>query len=144
MSQPNVGKPALAGSASAVMAARPPAAITHRGDAWLRRLPLLPALVYVFLITQVPFALTVYYSLFSWNLLRPGSFRFAGLRNYADVLGDPATRIAIANTVGTAAVATAARRHLNHKNSQGRIAPSNATTGSAHMHQNTAHRTSSC
>ena len=98
MSHPNIGKSAVAGSV-AVMAARPRAATSHRGDAWLRRLPLLPALVYVFLITQVPFALTVYYSLFSWNLLRPGSFQFAGLRNYADVLGDPATRIAIANTV---------------------------------------------
>src|SRR5438034_8966131 len=100
MSQPNVGKSAVPGTAVATGAGRPRAAAAEaRRDAWLRRLPLLPALVYVFLITQVPFALTVYYSLFSWNLLRPGSFQFAGLRNYADVLGEPGTRIAILNTV---------------------------------------------
>jgi sorbitol/mannitol transport system permease protein len=99
MSQPNVGKPAMRGTAVAPAAVRPGAAATARRDAWLRRLPLLPALVYVFLITQVPFALTVYYSLFSWNLLRPGSFRFAGLQNYAEVLADPAMRIALVNTI---------------------------------------------
>ena len=99
MSQPNVGKSMVPGSAVAAVAARPRPAAGARRDPWLRRLPLLPALVYVFLITQVPFALTVYYSLFSWNLLRPGSFQFAGLENYAAVLGDPSTRIAIGNTV---------------------------------------------
>ena len=45
---------------------------------WLRRIPLLPALLYVILVTQIPFLLTIYYSLFSWNLLQPGSFQFAG------------------------------------------------------------------
>lgn len=96
MSQPNVGKSATAGTLAAA-APRVPAA-THRGG-WLRRLPLLPALVYVLLITQIPFALTVYYSFFSWNLLRPGSFQFAGLRNYEIVLSEPGTRVAIVNTV---------------------------------------------
>jgi polyol transport system permease protein len=100
MTQPNVGGPAVRGPAVAAPAAQPrrAASVAWR-DAWLRRLPLLPALIYVFLITQIPFALTVYYSLFSWNLLRPGSFHFAGLQNYADVLAEPSTRIAIANTV---------------------------------------------
>jgi sorbitol/mannitol transport system permease protein len=100
MSQPNVSRPAVTEPAAVAEVLRPHAAATAaRRDAWLRRLPLLPALIYVFLITQVPFALTVYYSLFSWNLLRPGSFQFAGLKNYADVLGDASTRIAIGNTV---------------------------------------------
>lgn len=70
-----------------------------RRERWQLRLPLLPALIYVFLVTQIPFALTVYYSFFSWNLLRPGSFQFAGLQNYSAVLADPSTRTAIANTV---------------------------------------------
>ncbi len=99
MSQPNVSKPAVPGPVVSAGAARPGAAASARRDSWLRRLPLLPALVYVFLITQIPFALTVYYSFFSWNLLQPGSFRFAGLQNYAAILSEPSTRIAIANTV---------------------------------------------
>jgi len=62
-------------------------------------LPLLPAFIYVFLVTQIPFALTVYYSFFSWNLLKPGSFRFAGLANYATLLTDESIRNAVWNTV---------------------------------------------
>ena len=100
MSQPNVTKQAVPGPAIGVELAPARAAATvARRDSWLRRLPLLPALVYVFLITQIPFALTVYYSLFSWNLLREGSFRFAGLQNYAAALTDSSIRIAIVNTV---------------------------------------------
>jgi sorbitol/mannitol transport system permease protein len=70
-----------------------------RRQAWARRLPLLPAFIYVFLVTQIPFALTVYYSFFSWNLLKPGSFRFAGLANYANLLTDESVRNAVWNTV---------------------------------------------
>lgn len=70
-----------------------------RRDAWLRRIPLLPALVYVILVTQIPFLLTIYYSLFSWNLLRPGSFQFAGLQNYVTLVTRSSFRIALLNTV---------------------------------------------
>lgn len=100
MSQPNVSNGAVSGRTAAAEFARGrTVASAARRDSWLRRLPLLPALLYVFLITQIPFVLTVYYSLFSWNLLRPGSFHFAGLQNYAAVLTEPSIRIAIANTV---------------------------------------------
>ena len=68
-------------------------------DSWSRRLPLLPAFVYVFLVTQIPFVLTIYYSLFSWNLLEPGSFKFAGLQNYTDLLTNQSIRTAVWNTV---------------------------------------------
>src|SRR4029077_13595323 len=77
----------------------PTAASVARRDAWLRRLPLLPAFVYVVIVTQIPFALTIYYSFFSWNLLRPGSFKFAGLDNYANLLTDESIRTAVWNTV---------------------------------------------
>jgi sorbitol/mannitol transport system permease protein len=70
-----------------------------RRESWVRRLPLLPALVYVVLITQIPFLLTIYYSFFSWNLLRPDSFRFTGLENYSAIITEPSLRTAIANTV---------------------------------------------
>lgn len=79
--------------------ARNSAASISRRDAWLRRLPLLPAFVYVFLVTQIPFALTIYYSFFSWNLLKPGSFKFAGLDNYATLVTDESVRTAVLNTV---------------------------------------------
>ena len=75
------------------------AASVARRDIWLRRLPLLPAFLYVVLVTQVPFALTIYYSFFSWNLLKEGSFRFAGLDNYSRLLTDESIRTAVFNTV---------------------------------------------
>jgi sorbitol/mannitol transport system permease protein len=75
------------------------AASLARRDAWLRRLPLLPAFIYVVLVTQVPFALTIYYSFFSWNLLKDNSFKFAGLDNYARLLTDESIRTAVLNTV---------------------------------------------
>src|SRR6266852_8439389 len=77
----------------------PTAASVARRDAWLRRLPLLPAFVYVILVTQIPFALTVYYSFFSWNLLKDNSFKFAGLENYARLVTDESVRTAVWNTV---------------------------------------------
>ncbi|HKB18747.1 MAG TPA: sugar ABC transporter permease [Candidatus Dormibacteraeota bacterium] len=49
--------------------------------------------------TQIPFVLTIYYSFFSWNLLKPGSFRFSGLDNYSGLITDESTRIAVWNTV---------------------------------------------
>ena len=80
-------------------AREPTAASVARRDVWLRRLPLLPAFLYVIALTQIPFVLTIYYSLFSWNLLKPGSFQFAGLENYARLLTDEPIRIAVLNTV---------------------------------------------
>jgi polyol transport system permease protein len=75
------------------------AASVARRQGWLRRLPLLPAFVYVIIVTQIPFLLTIYYSFFSWNLLKPGSFRFTGLDNYAGLLTDESVRTAVLNTV---------------------------------------------
>jgi len=79
--------------------ARGSAASVSRRESWARRLPLLPAFIYAFVLTQIPFALTVYYSFFSWNLLKPGSFRFAGLENYAGLVTDEHVRTAVWNTV---------------------------------------------
>ena len=75
------------------------AASVVRREAWALRLPLLPAFVYIFLVTQIPFVLTVYYSFFSWNLLKEGSFQFAGLDNYATLLTNESIRTAVLNTV---------------------------------------------
>jgi sorbitol/mannitol transport system permease protein len=56
-----------------------------------RRGPLLPALIFTIIVTQLPFVVTLVYSFFSWNLLRPGSREFAWLDNYIEVLGDSGT-----------------------------------------------------
>jgi len=64
------------------------------------RLLILPALVYVILITQAPFLLTIWYSLQRWNLLRPERRAFVGLENYRLLLTrDAAFREALVNTV---------------------------------------------
>src|ERR1700694_377448 len=75
------------------------AASHARREAWLRRLPLLPAFIHTTLFRSIPCALTVYYSFFSWNLLKEGSFRFSGLDNYARLLTDEGIRTAVLNTV---------------------------------------------
>jgi sorbitol/mannitol transport system permease protein len=64
-----------------------------------RRGPLLPALIFTIIVTQLPFVVTLVYSFFSWNLLRPGSREFAFLENYGEVLGDSTTRHALLVTV---------------------------------------------
>src|ERR1700681_3213627 len=75
------------------------AASAARRDGWLRRLPLLPAFVYVIIVTQIPFLMTIYYSFFSWHLLKPDSFKFSGLDNYANLLTNESIRTAVLNTV---------------------------------------------
>ncbi|SEP51832.1 carbohydrate ABC transporter permease [Amycolatopsis saalfeldensis] len=64
-----------------------------------RRLPLLPALIFVIAVTQIPFLLTLYYSFQSWNLVRPGSQHFVGFSNYVDVFTDTTFLGALLNTV---------------------------------------------
>jgi sorbitol/mannitol transport system permease protein len=59
-----------------------------RGQGWRRRGPLLPALIFMIVVTQIPFLFTLYYSTLSWNLVRPGSRRFVGFQNYVDVVQD--------------------------------------------------------
>jgi sorbitol/mannitol transport system permease protein len=65
----------------------------------LRRLPLLPALLFTIVVTQIPFVLTIYYSLESYNLYHPDTRHFAGLHNYTLIFGDSIFRTALVNTV---------------------------------------------
>ena len=75
---------------------------------WSRRGPLLPALIFMIIITQVPFLVTIAISTLNWNVLQPGtkSFAglgkydsFAGLSNYLTVFTDVRLRNAVLNTV---------------------------------------------
>ncbi|MEU1810733.1 sugar ABC transporter permease [Micromonospora sp. WMMD1076] len=66
---------------------------------WARRAPLLPALIFAIVVTQVPFLVTLYLSTLDWNALRPGKRTFVGLANYGQVLTDTRLRAALLNTV---------------------------------------------
>ena len=56
-----------------------------RAEGWRRRGPLLPALIFMIAVTQVPFLFTLYYSTLSWNLVRPGSRQFVGIPEFQDL-----------------------------------------------------------
>ncbi|GAB3475161.1 carbohydrate ABC transporter permease [Nocardiopsis coralliicola] len=71
----------------------------ERAAGWRRRAPLMPALVFMLIVTQLPFLATVIYSLRSWNLLRPDSQGWVGLANYAAVFTDSQFLGAALNTV---------------------------------------------
>jgi len=89
----------------------PPTAAVRRSSrrgAWSRRVPLLPALVITLLLTQVPFVLTIWYSLQRWNLLRPDLKSFAGLGNYRATVADGTFWKSIWNTVVLTGAATIA------------------------------------
>jgi sorbitol/mannitol transport system permease protein len=70
-----------------------------KAEAWRRRGPLLPALIFMIVVTQIPFLFTLYYSTLSWNLVRPGSREFVGLNNYLAVVQDSQFWSVAGNTV---------------------------------------------
>jgi sorbitol/mannitol transport system permease protein len=74
--------------------AKPPAK-----ERWARRAPLLPALIFAIIVTQLPFVVTLVLSTFGWNALRPGQRHFIGFDNYVTVLTDSRLRAALLNTV---------------------------------------------
>ncbi|MFE9638697.1 carbohydrate ABC transporter permease [Nocardiopsis alba] len=76
-----------------------PARGRARVSGWARRAPLLPALVFMLVVTQLPFLATVVYSFRSWNLLRPDSQAWVGVANYAAVFTDRQFLGAAANTI---------------------------------------------
>jgi sorbitol/mannitol transport system permease protein len=86
----------------------PPVSAADRRERWSRRLPLLPALVFTIIVTQLPFLLTIAISTLHWNVLQPGDKNFlgmgrfssfAGLSNYKTVFTDSRLRDAVVNTI---------------------------------------------
>lgn len=67
--------------------------------AWATRAPLLPALIFMIVVTQLPFVATLVISFFDWNSLYPDARSFAGFANYQEVLTDPALRKSVWTTV---------------------------------------------
>jgi len=64
-------------------------------EAWRRRLPLLPALLFTILLTQVPFVMSIWYSLTDWKVVPPGPREFVGFENYANLVKDGFFRDAV-------------------------------------------------
>lgn len=73
-------------------------ALQRSGD-WARRAPLLPALVLVVIVTQLPFVATIVISFMNWNAYYPDQRGFTGITNFKSVLSDPDARSAIWVTV---------------------------------------------
>ncbi|GAA3239260.1 hypothetical protein GCM10020256_60210 [Streptomyces thermocoprophilus] len=67
--------------------------------AWATRAPLLPALIFMIAVTQLPFVATLVISFFDWNALYPDARRFTGLDNYRQVLTDADLRHSVWTTV---------------------------------------------
>ena len=72
-------------------------------SAWRRRLPLLPALLYMVAITQLPFLVSIYYSLTNLKdktqSLIPEPTKFVGFENYRRIFSDPFFRQAMWTSV---------------------------------------------
>ena len=70
-----------------------------RREAWQRRLPLLPALVYIVIVTQIPFVVTLWYSFQNYFFDVPGAAHFTGLSNYKAVFTSAAFRGSLVRSV---------------------------------------------
>jgi sorbitol/mannitol transport system permease protein len=70
-----------------------------RRDRWQRRLPLLPALIYVVVVTQIPFVVTLWYSFQSYFWDVPSGSHFTGLSNYTSVFTNAGFRAALLRSV---------------------------------------------
>ncbi|MWA10311.1 carbohydrate ABC transporter permease [Streptomyces sp. BA2] len=79
-----------------VSGAKPPGG---RLRAWATRAPLLPALIFMVVVTQLPFVATLVISFFDWNALYPDARSFAGFDNYSEVLTDPDLRKSVLTTI---------------------------------------------
>lgn len=66
---------------------------------WLRRVPLLPALVFVVIMTQLPFLATIIISFTNWNANYPDEIAFGTLHNFATVFTDSGLRNSVLFTI---------------------------------------------
>ena len=84
--------------APAPVAVRPPRTSARR-ERWQRRLPLLPALVFIIVVTQIPFLVTLWYSFQSYFWDTPGGAHFNGISNYKSVFTNANFRSALERSV---------------------------------------------
>jgi sorbitol/mannitol transport system permease protein len=96
--------------ANTTTAPRPPALVREltRAERWKIRGPLLPALIFTILLTQLPFLLTLIYSFQSWSLLSNQPAQFNGGANYLYTVQDEIFWRSIGNTGIMTGVSTVA------------------------------------
>jgi sorbitol/mannitol transport system permease protein len=63
----------------------PPPGVIRKTSAWARRAPLLPALIFMIVVTQLPFVATLVISFMDWNAYYPDERGFAGVDNFVRV-----------------------------------------------------------
>lgn len=71
----------------------------RRSADWARRAPLLPALIFMIVITQLPFVATLVISFMNWNAYYPDERDFAGFDNYVRVFTDVNMRDSVITTI---------------------------------------------
>jgi len=76
-----------------------PSTALARSGAWARRAPLLPALIFVIVLTQIPFVTTLVISFMDWNGYYPDERKFVGFDNFVNVFTDPGARSAVFVTI---------------------------------------------
>ena len=69
----------------------------------LRKYLSAPGILFLIIVTQVPFVVAIYFAFTNWNLLRPGSNKFLGWdrmwRNFSRILNNPDFYTVLLNTV---------------------------------------------
>jgi len=76
-----------------------------RREQWQRRLPLLPALIYIVVVTQIPFVVTLWYSFQNYFFDVPGGAHFNGFSNYTTVFTNAGFRGSLLRSVFMTATA---------------------------------------
>jgi sorbitol/mannitol transport system permease protein len=71
----------------------------RRSADWARRAPLLPALIFTIVVTQLPFVATLVISFMNWNAYYPDEIGFTGVDNYVAVVTDVNMRDSIIVTI---------------------------------------------
>lgn len=84
-------KPAVAGPGIKTRRSggKKPQLTGERVKARQARTLVLPALIFSIVLTQIPFLVTIYFSLLQWNQLRPNEIAFNWFQNYAVVFTGP-------------------------------------------------------
>jgi sorbitol/mannitol transport system permease protein len=76
-----------------------PSSALRRSGNWARRAPLLPALIFTIILTQLPFVATLVISFMNWNAYYPDERGFAGFDNFRRVFTDINMRQSVVTTI---------------------------------------------
>jgi polyol transport system permease protein len=76
-----------------------PSTALRRSGNWARRAPLLPALIFTIVLTQLPFVATLVISFMNWNAYYPDERGFAGVDNFRRVFTDINMRQSVVTTI---------------------------------------------